>query len=80
MLLSTLTEITKTQRKEIYQQELDYYSSDLLRTGAELKCGKNSEKRKNNDQFYVSLRFDYCKQISGNLYFTMIGAKLGFIF
>ena len=46
MLLSTLNEITKTQRKEIYQQELDYYSSDLIKAGAEIKCGKNLDKRK----------------------------------
>jgi hypothetical protein len=80
MLLSTLNEITKTQRKEIYQQELDYYSSDLIKAGAEIKCGKNLDKRKKNNQIYISLRFDYCKQLSGDLYFNMIGAKLGFIF
>ena len=34
--LSTLPEITKKQRKDVYQQEFDFYTSGLIKTGGEM--------------------------------------------
>ncbi len=80
MQLSSLDEITKKQRKDVYLQEFDYYVSDLIRLGGELKAGISSGKLKNIGQIYLSLRYDYCKQINGSQNFTMINTKLGFVF
>lgn len=78
--LSTLSEITKKERKDVYQQEFDFYASNLFKAGAEVKLGGNFIKTKNIGQTYLSLYFDQVKQIDGDQDFNRFGAKLGFAF
>ena len=80
ILLSDLTEITKKQRKDVYLQEFDYYISDLFKVGGELKCGGKALKLIKGGQIYLSLRYDYYRQINGNLHFNVFNTILGFIF
>jgi len=78
--LSTLPEITKKQRKDVYQQEFDYYASSVMKTGGEVKIGGNFLNIKNLDQIYLSFSYDQVNQISGNQNFNMICTRLGFVF
>ncbi len=78
--LSTLPEITKKQRKYIYQQEFDYDTSGLFKAGGEIKLGGSLLKVKNAGQTYLSFRYDHASQTNGIQNFSMISTKLGFIF
>ena len=78
--LSPLTEITKKERTDVYQQEFDFYTSSLFKVGGEIKLGSNFIKAKNIGQTYLSLYFDQVQQIDGNQDFSRFGAKLGFAF
>ncbi len=78
--LSTLPEITKKQRKDIYQQEFDYYASSVMKAGGEVKIGGNFLNIKNLDQVYLSLSYDQVNQIGGSQNFNMICTRLGFVF
>lgn len=78
--LSTLPEITKKQRKDVYQQEFDYYASSVMKAGGEVKIGGNFLKIKNLGQTYLSFSYNQVNQISGNQNFNMICTRLGFVF
>lgn len=78
--LSTLPEITKKQRKDIYLQEFDFYSSGLFKAGGELKLGGNLFKSKNAGQAFLSFCYNFVKQTDGVLDFNWISAKFGFVF
>ena len=78
--LSSLTEITKKERKDVYQQEFDFYASSLFKAGAEVKLGGNFIKVKNIGQTYLSLYFDQVTQVEGDQDFSRFGVKLGFAF
>ncbi len=78
--LSILPEITKLQRKDVYQQEFDFYASSLFKSGGELKLGGNLINVKNIGQTYLSLSYDHVKQINGIQNFSRFGAKIGFVF
>ena len=80
LLLSTLPEITKKQRKDLFQQEFDYYTSGLSQVGGEVKLGTSMFKVKNGGETYLGLRFDQVKQTNGNLSFSRFSAKIGFVF
>jgi hypothetical protein len=78
--LSTLPEITKKQRKDVYQQEFDFYTSSLFKAGGEIKLGGSFLKFKNAGQIYLSIRYDDLKQTNGNQDFRTFSTKLGFVF
>jgi len=78
--LSALPEITKKQRKDVFLQEFDFYTSGLLKAGGEIKLGGSILKIKNTGQAYLSFRYDHIGQSNGNLSFNIVAARLGFIF
>lgn len=78
--LSALPEISKKQRKDVFLQEFDYYTSGLLKAGGEIKLGGSILKIKNAVQGYLSFRYDHIGQSDGNLSFNIVAARLGFIF
>lgn len=78
--LSTLPEITKKQRKDVYQQEFDYYASSVMKKGGEVKIGGNFLHIKNLGQTYLSFNYDQVIQINGNQNFSLICTRLGFVF
>ncbi|MEK7719178.1 MAG: DUF6850 family outer membrane beta-barrel protein [Bacteroidota bacterium] len=78
--LSTLPEITKKQRKDVYRQEFDYYASSVMKTGGEVKIGGNFLNIKNLDQVYLGFSYDQVNQIGGNKNFNMICTRIGFVF
>jgi hypothetical protein len=80
MQLSALPEITKKQRKDVYQQEFDFYSSSLFKAGGEIKVGGNLLRSKHKSQAFLSLCYDHLKQIDGIQSFNLISTKLGFVF
>lgn len=80
LILSALPEITKKQRKDIFQQEFDYYTSGVLKAGGEIKLGHTLSTGKNAGQAYLSFRYDHIIQSEGNLDFHVVAARVGFIF
>ena len=78
--LSGDPEITKMQRKDVYQQEFHYYASSLFRVGAEVRIGGDFIKLKNLGQTYLSFNYDQVSQVDGNRTFSRFCAKIGFVF
>lgn len=80
LLLSNLAEITKNQRPEIYTQDFEYYSADLLKLGGKIQLGYCPQDIKSIDQINFSLMVDYWKPIELETNTTFISAKIGFVF
>ena len=80
LLLSNLAEITKNQRPEIYIQDFEYYSADLLKMGGKIQLGYCPQDIKSIDQINFSLMVDYWKPIELETNTTFISAKIGFVF
>jgi hypothetical protein len=80
LTLSDQPEIIKMQRKDVYQQECDYYASSLFRAGAEVKIGSDFIKLKNLGQTYLSFKYDQVSQVDGDQKFSRFSARLGFVF
>lgn len=77
--LSTSPEITKKQRKDVYLQEFEYYTSSLFRAGGEVKLGGSIIRIRNVGQAYLSFKYDNINQTNGSQNFSTISAKLGLI-
>ncbi|MGV8095897.1 MAG: DUF6850 family outer membrane beta-barrel protein [Mangrovibacterium sp.] len=80
MLLSDDPGITQKQRVDIYQQEFDYYTSELFRLQGKLAVGYQPRKLKNIDEIYLDVSYNYCKQVDQDEHFGIFSAKLGFVF
>jgi len=78
--LSSLPEITKYQRKDVYQQEFDYYTSNVLTSGGEVKIGRNFMTIHQPGQIYLSLCCDRQNQLNDGKSLNCFGAKLGILF
>lgn len=80
ILLSGLPEITKNQRSEIYTQEFDYYTADLLKLGGKIQLGYSPQNVKSIDQINLSLLVDYWNPVELETNTTFVSAKIGFVF
>jgi len=80
VFLSNLTEITNTQRQEIYMQEFDFYTADVLNLGGEIQLGYFPKNIKSIDQMNLCLMFDYWTQMEMQTKSTLVSVKVGFVF
>ncbi len=78
--LSNLPEITGTQRQEIYRQEFDFYTADVLKLGGKVRLGYSPHHPKGIDQINLDLEFDYWKPMELETTSSLISAKVGFVF
>ncbi|MCK9411569.1 MAG: hypothetical protein M0Q53_04655 [Prolixibacteraceae bacterium] len=78
--LSSLPEITKKQRQDVYLQEFDYYTSNVLKSGGEVKIGRKFMATHQPAQVYLSLCCDRLNQLNEGRSFNYFGAKIGMVF
>jgi len=80
LLLSDLTEITKTQLKEIYLHDFKYQSSNLLKLEAQCELGWSAKKPGVINQYFIHLNFTHYNCSDTTLKYSILTAKLGLMF
>jgi hypothetical protein len=80
LYISDLSEITNTQRTDVYTQEFGYYCADYLKTGGNCRIGFTPGMGKTIDQVYLEMRAEYVKSIDLKQDFLSVGFKLAFVF
>ena len=80
LVLSDLPEITKKELKEIYIHDFNYQTDNLFKLEAHLVCGYFTKKARLSDQLFVHLNFSYYKPSANNYSFSILTAKIGFMF
>lgn len=77
--LSSLSEITNSQRQDVFISDFNYYTTDFLKIGGKLQLGYSSEKLKTVKQVYFSIDYDQWKPIDVETSATWISARIGFV-
>jgi len=79
-LLSDLSEITKTQIKELYIHDFNYQSSNLLKLEAQCELGWSAKKFRAINQYFIHLNFTHFNSSDTEFKYSILTAKLGLMF
>jgi hypothetical protein len=80
LVLSTLPEITKSQRPEVFTQEFDFYTAELFKIGCNFQFAYVPDFIKNLSEINFCIILDYWKPLAVDSDMTDFCVKAGFVF